>query len=492
MKGSGPKGIAQRRLDRIRVYEGYDHGAINITKYGPTGWISTFGDYAYSNWPNITDTATSEGGFGFIYDAQRPVQLGLMGLWCKNFNGSGTGYRELAGLWWSHDNERWYSHHSTCYAQTYYTGTADLPFRIVIPQPTQVARYWKIRLSGATAYFVGQIYVGVRVPENQEILMDGGEWRGDASHVWGAYSAGQRLRCGFPPDAMLIAPVSRDYTYSANGDIYDTSRSGMGARFANMAASSRFHISQLTVDGIVLGQQEEKIDDYDHFHPNGVHSVGSSSLIYPTQNAFAFKDSPKHGVAVRTRETGQTKIAHNLGQEPGLVIFRGGPYNANHAALWRDQPDVVTYFRSSQSQPLRTIAVWDADDTYVYLRGVSTGVMIALADGPQYNMKRGTYVGNGSTSGPTVSGLGFDPVFLFIQKDVGNNSSVAMITSVCTYGTATTSSNALGWDYLSSSSWVDMHSTSGQFQIITTDVLLNESGSTYTWFAGKASTRSGA
>jgi hypothetical protein len=213
--------------------------------------------------------------------------------------------------------------------------------------------------------------------------------------------------------------------------------------------------------------------------------------------ALALKTNPEAGVAVKVGSPSTKRIRHGFGHVPDLVVFADIstflPYvDVNIKFLSKEFPDV--YFMTSVYNPDSVAKVtawdrdgWDVDSEYFYIKEYAEGqdiLMVALDSSTTHRAKRafGKYTGNGSSSGPTVSGLGFQPDFIGICKvsttaSTGYNGIYTDINGVTFYRWLTSDSiddANLGYvvEYLADG-----------FRLINADNRVNQSGYEYFWWA---------
>lgn len=213
---------------------------------------------------------------------------------------------------------------------------------------------------------------------------------------------------------------------------------------------------------------------------------------------YSFKTAPKFFDVVTYAGNGTAGrlIPHNLGQVPGLVITKQTSAT-NDWAIWHNSLSsgnhilltataetttnaTVTYGNGTVTVPPDANNVTVGTATYVN-GNTHSYVMYLFGHDPSGNIACGSYVGNGSATGPIVT-LGWEPQFVMIKArnqgqgwavfdqargiPVGNDPTLQLQTFVAETTTP---------DY------IDVSSTG--FQIKNTAALLNTSGQTYLYMA---------
>lgn len=230
---------------------------------------------------------------------------------------------------------------------------------------------------------------------------------------------------------------------------------------------------------------------------DGFQFVGSPSSASYNGNTFSYVALVMLMAAgfldiVRYTGTGVARtVAHSLGSVPGMIIIKredvggsSGVFSTYHVSAGATNVLVV-----NASSSASTSDRWDdttPTSTEFYLKthaavNQSAGSYVAYVfaeSGP--NIKCGSYVGNGSATGPSVS-LGWAPDFILIKSvtssvgwyvyDSGRNGANPWINKF-----------QLGAGVLEDTVGEDIDVTSGGFQIMTSGIH-NSSGQTYAYMA---------
>jgi hypothetical protein len=180
---------------------------------------------------------------------------------------------------------------------------------------------------------------------------------------------------------------------------------------------------------------------------DGFAAIGSSALTNASGDTYAswtFRKAPKFFDVVTWsgNNTNNREIPHNLGSAPGCIIVK----NTTESTAWyvwhRSLPPSGS---SAANLRLNTTAAVDYSDYYVTDNSTSEYIKLGLAGGLNETGRTyvaylfahdaggfgdagtdnviscGSYTGNGSTDGPTVT-LGFEPQFLMIKSASGIGS----------------------------------------------------------------------
>jgi len=231
--------------------------------------------------------------------------------------------------------------------------------------------------------------------------------------------------------------------------------------------------------------------------PNGVINANTGTFA-----SWTFREQPKFFDVVTYTGNGVTgrQISHNLGSTPGCVIVKRTDSTGNWMVSHR--------FNESANLRLNTTAA--AGGGWVYGLAPTTFTVWADAaslDSPNTNggtyvaylfahnaggfglsgtdnvISCGSYTGNGSSNGPSIN-LGWPAQFVLVKR---TDSSGSWSISDSMRGLSATANAVLfpnnsDAEY-SSAGFVGMTETSTGFQILGTDVTLNESGGNYIYIA---------
>jgi hypothetical protein len=227
---------------------------------------------------------------------------------------------------------------------------------------------------------------------------------------WTGNSSPQSITgLGFQPDMCWI----KDSSAAVNWGAFDSSRGATVAWPINSTSAQATDANSLTsfdADGISVGT---------------TYSVSARVYVaycWKNGNNQFYLDPKWTGTG-----SGSALRSHSLGVTPGYVISKD-PAGAFDTGSWGLSGATTGYFISggganpgmfgngastSSTQYSSAIAAYanTGNATNIgYLFGTSSG-----------NSQTGTYTGNGSTSGPTVS-LGFQPRFIFIHTNASGGS----------------------------------------------------------------------
>ena len=215
---------------------------------------------------------------------------------------------------------------------------------------------------------------------------------------------------------------TKDRNSGANHQLFDTSR-GLYKRLATNSTAAEFNYSP---DGLTA------------FNANGFTMTGngdynSSGYLIAS---WTFREQPKFFDIVTYTGTGVARtVAHNLGSVPGCIIVKKtsglsfwSVYHRSTGATQVGFLDATSAFSASSpywndTEPTSSVftvgiagAVNDSGQTYVaYLFAHDAGGFPVSGGGSTNGISCGSYTGNGSTTGPTVT-LGYEPQWLMIKK----------------------------------------------------------------------------
>lgn len=226
--------------------------------------------------------------------------------------------------------------------------------------------------------------------------------------------------------------------------------------------------------------------------------IGNQIVVNGTgQNfvAWTFRRSPKFfDIVTYTGDgTAGRTIAHNLGIEPGMIVVK----RLDSAASWhvynRGYPSASGQMESTSAFTANALGgATDTDFTtgsFVAAWNVSGGTYVAYlfahdtaADGV---IQCGSYTGNGSTSGPTIT-LGWEPQYVMIKRtdDIGGWQMMDTARGIASPGKDARLFADTSDAEVVSAEVVDI--VTGGFQIRTTGSFFNASGGNYIYMAIRA------
>jgi len=225
----------------------------------------------------------------------------------------------------------------------------------------------------------------------------------------------------------------------------------------------------------------------------GYHNAVNSDTR--TYVAWTFRKAAKFFDIVTYTGTGSDRtIAHNLGSVPGMIIVKrrdsAGDWQCYHRSLANTEYLVLNTTAAVATGATRwnsttpTSSVFSIGTLAAVNESGGTYVAYLFAHDPTGIIDCGSYTGNGSATGPTVT-LGWQPQFLMIKRTSSTGDwriyDSARSTANPRIKKLLANSNAVedtaGED-------VDFNATS--FQLKSTDAGINASGGTYIYMAIKA------
>lgn len=508
MKGSGPKGIAQRRYSVPEVYEPQsadflDRG-MRCIEYLHPGEIPECGVFVNNSNALITQTDLATEGLGVKIDMGTPGMLAWIGI-RPDPSASGEFWNSLTekkvDVFWSHDGDRWYTYPNTCYAKGIYNGSSSR-CRVRLPMPGVVARHWWLRIYPAPVLpgfeeFTIESF-GTWDPRDPDIVVDVAMNQAKArkgnlnyQHIPRSSVVGVPIPFGWQPEMVLFwTDRSATYSYGNGAAFLPTDVGTMRRRSAELYEDfNDIHvIAQLRRTGIIFGaMMEDYFTSSAKLHPNMYLYTGT---LLEDQYGWAvgFRTHPSTGVSVSHSPAGATRTRHYLGVEPELLIYFDDPgFGENYRyadckSLWSAAPSEVVNLKEGLVQETRSAAGVSVDSQYLYHpANAKRRYVLALNSDSISRRKIGTYTGNGSTSGPVITGLGFTPDFVMIVRNLPGNSSVGSVQKSIKWS----SSTYMLSPFLASSSPISSSITfnSDGFSIGSTDNYVNSSGVEYMYLA---------
>lgn len=238
-------------------------------------------------------------------------------------------------------------------------------------------------------------------------------------------------------------------------------------------------------------------DSVTAFNSNGF-TIGNVSGIGSNTSTFAswtFREAPKFfDVVTYTGDGANRNIAHNLGSVPGMIIVKRTDTTSNwqvyHRSNANTQYQVLNTTaavatgttRWNSTTPTATEFTVGTDTTVNASGGTYVAYLFAHDATSDGIIQCGSYTGNGSATGPTVT-LGWEPQWLMVKRAVGGTGDWQMLDNMrgMPDGSA---DQILRANLTSAEATVEyLRPTATGFQVDTTDAQVNASGSTYIYIA---------
>lgn len=238
------------------------------------------------------------------------------------------------------------------------------------------------------------------------------------------------------------------------------------------------------------------------FNSNG-YTVGSDGFLNSAGDSlvsWTFRKAPKFfDIVTYTGNGANRTIAHNLGVVPGLIIVKrtdvGGNWKVYHRGL--TSADYILHLNLTDAQTSQPTA-WNSTaptstdfsiGTHVDVNtntGTYVAYLFAHDSATDGMIQCGSYTGNGSATGPTVS-LGWEPQFLIIKNATTTAGLGWHITDTSRGLTVAGGSSEFGLVNSATALAGEIYSILGinatGFSINNASVRVNESGSTYIYLA---------
>ena len=247
----------------------------------------------------------------------------------------------------------------------------------------------------------------------------------------------------------------KDRNYANNHRLYDTARgvrkyldsSATAAEATNSGSGNSNGISAFNSNGFTIGN-----DGY----------INDSSSEYVS---WTFRKAPKFFdvVTYTGNFTAGTTISHNLGQEPGMIIFKDASNTRNwyiyHRSLGKStflslDQTIASFsntFMLNNTDPTSTeFTLGEATNTnangatyvaYLFAHNNNDGGF--GPDQDQDIIKCGSYTGNGTTDGSNEITLGFEPQWIFLKRSDGSGYYSQIIDSM--RGMVTSNNDQILW-----------------------------------------------
>ncbi len=268
---------------------------------------------------------------------------------------------------------------------------------------------------------------------------------------------------------------------SDNNLLFDTERGALDRLISNGTLAESTLSNSLTSfnsDGFSLGSYI---------------SVNQSATTYA---GWSFRKAPKFFDVVTYTGTGSAQnIAHNLGSVPGMIIVKRTDGATNWFVYHRSntaEPETEFFILNSTGATFDDNAVMDdtLPTSSVFTVGTSTSTnasggtyvayIFAHDDSDSGLIQCGSYTGNGSSTGPTIT-LGWEPQWVMIKRtdSVGNWMILDSDRATSNPRNKYLRPSASTEEYTGR----DTDFNSSGFQIRATDTDINASGGTYIYTA---------
>jgi hypothetical protein len=300
---------------------------------------------------------------------------------------------------------------------------------------------------------------------------------------------------GFSPDLVWI----KDRTDVTAHYIFDVVRGALKDLYSNLSAaeySAAQTLKSFDGDGFTVGNNTGVNGSADDMVA-WAWDAGSGSPVSNTDGSITstVKANPSYGFSISNctlPSSGNFTVGHGLSQTPDMFIFKrrantsgwgvwhtglsGGTYYILLESSGAQVNDSTVFSASPDSSVLNIGSAWTSSS------GGTDAIVYAFHSVAGYS-SIGSYTGNGSASGPTVT-TGFPVAFVMIKRSDGTGWWA--ITDN-TRSTVNTRSNTLAanetYSEATLTSDLNIDFTSTGFQIKDTDAYYNASGGTYIYMA---------
>lgn len=314
----------------------------------------------------------------------------------------------------------------------------------------------------------------------------------------------------FGSSGLYVGNVFSTDLYTGNGATQTISnginlanRGGMvwvkprGAGSHNVFDTERGALERIEVDS--GGSESTLSNSLTAFSTTGF-DLGSATEVNnsgSTYAAWSFREARNFFDVVTYTGTGVTRtVAHDLGTVPGMIVVKR--LSGTSASWW-------VYHRATSGSPETAAVALNSNDAATSGYWGSTAptsaeftvsgadvnrntdrfvaYLFAHDDSPTGLMQCGSYTGNGSASGPTIT-LGWQPQWLLV-KNVDANADWRLFDAA--RGMTTGSNKSVAPDNDGSESSTDyVNATATGFEVISADSSVNGSGNTIIYAAIRA------
>ena len=296
---------------------------------------------------------------------------------------------------------------------------------------------------------------------------------------------------GFSPDFVWIKPRSQPY----HGALYDVIRGTGKILYSSLTNSEETYANSLTAfnsDGFSLGADGSSTSNSNGTtHVAWAWDAGTSTVTNTSGSITSqVRANVSAGFSVVTW-TGATSatVGHGLNIAPAFVITK----SRNNAVSWRiwssSFSNTSTNYLGFDTNAVGVFggAYWGSMTSttlgFTSTYDNNTGSMVAYCFAPVSGYSSfGSYTGNGSATGPVISGLGFQPYFVMIKASstTGDWWMYDGVRSTSNPRINKLKANAADAE---DTAGEDVDFQSNGFQIKTSDSGLNQNAATYIYAA---------
>lgn len=270
-------------------------------------------------------------------------------------------------------------------------------------------------------------------------------------------------------------------------ELFDTNRGAQYELFSNLTNAQQLDTDTLT-----------------SFNSNGF-SLGADATTNGLNNpcvSWTFREQAKFFDVVTYTGTGTARtIAHNLGSTPGCVIVKRtdstGDWAVYHRGLTSASQNIYLNLTNAAST---ATSIWNstAPTSTEFSVGTATvvnasgGTYVAYlfahdaggfgAAGTDNVITCGSYTGNGSATGPTIT-LNYEPQWILVKRAVGGTGNWNIIDNMRGFDVGANDATLAPNTTDAESVTTLVTPTSTGFQVATTNTAFNANGSTYIYIA---------
>jgi len=449
MRGGGPKGLSQPRRNlgspTTMVEKPDDEHSYGMCRfeytagdqYSKNAGFDPFYEYVYQSAHNVGDA-------GWIIDLGTEEQLGWVSVASDPVGDNGV-YEELF-LWWSHDKVRWYKQPGNHNHHRHYS-TAGGPHNNIymychIQQPVQKARYWKITFpdfdSDYDDDYIHTTKLTVGLVRNDNVLVD--VFREQAEQLYPSsfdyyhtprqMHVGQCFNCGWPPEFIWNNMMADEGSHtSREGAKYWTALVDMKVQRASNDYWDKQEITQLLKNGFTIQEAFTGPDTGDTYTINGKYYGGGPTYLYDYR-MWCWRTERSNNIHVGQQYLLESvKTWHSLGDVPDFAIVTSSGEQAGWQIVHKDLPAAILRMSYSANSEQSTLVAEDLgfDEEYVYHYPTLLNRHMLLARNSTGRQHFGSYTGNGSASGPSITAPGFQPdVIMIFKPEAANDNDMYM------------------------------------------------------------------
>jgi hypothetical protein len=326
---------------------------------------------------------------------------------------------------------------------------------------------------------------------------------------------------GFGEFAQTTAPVYIEdvfstYLYTGNGSTQTITNgidlSGKGGMLwtkqrnstgNNSVFDSVRGIDKKLITNATLGQTTDAY--YSSWNSNGFTLNTSSAEVNgsgSTYVSWTFREQPKFFDVVTYTGNGSNRtISHNLGSVPGCIIVKRTNTTGNWQVYHRGLTSAANVIQlNDTAAQVSAPTVWNSTDPTSTVFSVGTGSNVN-ANGSTYVaylfahnaggfglsgtdnvISCGSYTGNGSATGPTIT-LNYEPQWLLIKKSSAGSENWMLVDNMRGFVVGGNDARLFANTDSAEASATRVSPTSTGFQINSTDDQVNTNGDTYIYIA---------